>query len=257
MSQSIKTMPQSKAEMSKHMKAGDLIWKLGQHPALPEKVLSPLGLMEIFINEVCINGHVRPDKNGCIEICYTPQNYKKYKKEFEEEFSNYSSEELKIEKSLIHAEVPYRKVYGYSWNADHIEYSGNLSFMVFIGKNMKLWHEPMRWAHLSGVSGYGCSFEEMILDIGKKFYKIFGDFTEEDFLSRSEKSNHKKEKNYLRIDGKKQGHFLPFKIIPNLKYKEIYPSESNRRWIKWFSETPYGKKHWGDTLKDVLAGKSL
>ena len=44
-------------------------------------------------------------------------------------------------------------------------------------------------------------------------------------------------------------------LISNPEYIHVYPGEINRRWVKWFAQTSYGKKNWKNELKAVLSGK--
>jgi hypothetical protein len=242
---------QPKYVMDRHLKAQETLVKLAQHPAIADH--SVLDLMYIDIAQVCRNGHEKPFKKDCIEVQYTPENYKKYKAEFDAEFKEYSPEELKREKLLIRAEVPYEKVYGYSWKADHIEYWGEISILIFVGKNLDLWHDSKKWQRFSGVSATGRTFEEMITNLGKKFFKIHGKYIDEDFLTTAEKKNHRKEQPFLFIPVKHE-RLKASRMVHNPKFKTIFGSEINRRWVKWFAKTAYAKERFG-SLRATLSGK--
>ena len=241
-------IPQSKAEMQRHLKARDMIYDLSCHPALPDSVFTLFQLMTIEIVQVCKHGHVKPMK-GCLEIRNTPKNYKKYKEEFDKEFKEYTPEELDREYALIHARVPYKKIYGEPWKPDHIEYWGEISFCVFIGKDYKKWHDQTCWDAYAGIETGGRSFEEMIIKLGRKFFKTFGKFNDEDFLTAEEKENHQKEGCFLTKPIKKRGSFLGSYLLSNPKYKQVYASEINRRWAKWYFKTEDCKKKWGTSFK--------
>jgi hypothetical protein len=240
---------QTKAEMQKHLKARDMIYDLARHPALPDSIFSLFRLMTIDIVQVCKHGYSEPMK-GCLEIFNTPQNRKKYKEEFDKEFKEYTSEELKQEDTLIRADVPYEKIYGEPWKPDHIEYWGELSFCVFIGKDFKNWHVQTNWDMYSAVETGGRSFEDMIINIGRNFFKTFGKFSEEDFLTPAEKENHAKEKVFFFRPAK-----LGSYLVRNPKYKRVEASEINRRWAKWYVKTEDCKKKWESSFKDIIAGK--
>lgn len=242
-----------KKEISNHLKARNMLYALSEHPAICSIIFNPLGQMNIDIELVCKNGYIKPLK-GLLKIYYTPENYKKYKKEFDKEFKKYTEDELEKEKKLIQTDVSYKKIFGYSWKPDHIEYWGELNFEMFVGKDLKKWHDNHRWRSFSGVSASGRTFEEMIVKLGSKFFKTHGKFIEEDFYTTEEKKNHNKERPFYI---KKEKRCTYYKMIPNLRYKRIEISDINRRWVKWFSDTSYGKKQWGDTLKDILSGKDI
>jgi hypothetical protein len=243
--------PQSKAEMQKHLKARNTIYDLSEHPALPSSIFSLLRLMTIDIVQVCKHGYTEPIK-GCLEIRNTPRNYKKYKDEFDKEFKEYTPKELDREYALIRADVPYKKIYGEEWKPDHIEYWGDLSFCIFLGKDYDMWHNPLCWDPYMGISASGRTFEEMIVNLGRKFFKIYGKFNENNFLTTAEKENHAKEKCfYTKPTEDKRGSYL----LQNSKYKRVLPSEINRRWVKWYAKTEDCKKKWG-SFKDIIAGKN-
>ena len=242
----------SKAEMQRHLKARDTIYQLSCHPALPDSVFTLFRLITIDIVQVCKHGHMEPMK-GCLEIFNTPQNRKKYKEEFEKEFKEYTTKELKREYALIRASVPYKKIYGESWKPDHIEYWGDLLFCVFIGKDFKKWHDHTCWDMYAGVETGGRSFEEMMINLGREFFKTFGKFNTEDFLTPEEKENHKKEKSFI-LKPAKRGPYSGSYLLRNSKHKQILAPEINRRWLKWYAKTEDCKKKWG-TFKNILAGK--
>jgi hypothetical protein len=237
--------------MKKHLEARNTLYKLAQHPALPETIFSILQLMSIDIVQVCKNRHTKPHR-GLVQVYYTPANYKKYRQEFDNEFKEYTKEELEKELLFVRADVPYKKIYGEHWTPDHIEYWGELSFVLFTGKDFGKWHDPHNWTHCSGVSASGRSFEDMVVLLGKKFFSAHGKFDSEDFLTTAEKENHEKEEVFFT-----KPHKNGSELVSNPKYKSVYAAELNRRWVKWFSTTEYGKKQWGSTLRDVLQGREV
>ena len=245
---------QSKADMQRHLKARDTIYQLSSHPALADTFFTLFGLITIDIEQVCKHGHIRPMK-GCIQISNTPQNYKKYKKEFDKEFKEYTKEELDLEGKLIRADVPYEKVYGEPWAPDHVEYWGDLTFCVFLGKNFKNWHERSCWERYAGTTASGRSFEDMMIKLGRNFFKTYGKFTDEDFLTPEEKENHTKEKIFFFRPIKKRGRFKTSRLVRNRKYKRVETSEINRRWLKWYAMTEDSKR-WGSSIEEILSGKN-
>lgn len=245
---------QSKNEMSCHLKVQKMLYTLYEHPAICNIIFDPLKLLELDIVQVCKNGYIKPC-DGFIEIYYTPENYKRYKKEFDNEFKEYTEEELKREKKLIRVGVPYKKIFGYSWKPDHIEYWGELNFVIYVGKDLKKWRENYRWHHFFGASASGQTFEEMIVKLGRQFLKYYGKFTKEDFYTPEEKKNHENEWPFLDSKPIKGSSYR--RMVSNPSYKRIEASDINRRWVKWLSGTAYGKKQWGETLKDILSGKDI
>ena len=250
----IPSVPLPRYEMTKHLKARETLYNLSLHPAIPDVIPGGLlSLIDIDISLVCKNGYTEPFRDGCIEIHFTLKNYKKYKEEFDKEFKEYTSEELKREKVHIRVDVPYKKVYGYPWKANHIEYWGEICFMLFSGKIFKIWHHSKDWQRCSGVSASGRTFEEMVVNLGEKFFKKFGKFTNDDFLTKAEKRNYKKEPPFFFVPVEHKKHKAS-RMVSNPKHKTIYVSEINRRWALWFSKTPFGKKHWDETIRDAIAG---
>ena len=245
-------VPKSSDEL--HLKAQKMLWFLEQHPALGAPIQKVQSFLDVFITQVCKNGYTELMR-GKIDLKYTPQRYKQFKAEFDKEFKNYTEEELKTQKPIIYIDVPYEKVYGEKWAPDHIEYWGELSFSAFMGKDFKTELDYKKWQTLSGVEASGRSYQELVVNIGEKFKQIFGNFNSSKFLTPEERKNNKEQDLFL---------FLPFKGKKNMsqmkrnpEYIHVGPAELNRRWLVWFSKTPYCKKHWAPTVKSILSGKAF
>jgi hypothetical protein len=234
-----------------HEKARETIWFLDSHPALGCQVFGIFSLLDVQIEKVDKRGRLEPFK-GVEDVFWNKKNYKKFKKEFDEEFKNCSPEELEY-KPLITIQVPYEKIYGEKWSFDHIEYWGELSFTAFPGKKFIGDADIKKWVHLAGVETGGRSFQELIINIGIEFKKKFGNFSGEDFLTAAEKKNNKEEEIFLFKKATANANI----ITRNPKYNHIGPGELNRRWWKWFAKTPLCKKQWGDTAKIILSGKEF
>ena len=248
-----KSLPtQTKAEMAMHLKAQEMIIRFERHPTMPP--LSSLwNSLDFSIQQVCKRGWMEPFR-GMVDVSKTPANYKKYKDLFDKEMEEeYTGEELELGDSFVTIEVPYKEVYGEDWKPDHIEYWGDTTFKVFIGKDFDKDWDMKNWDNYAGVSASGRTFEEMIVNLGKKFFKTFGDFTESDFLTAAEKKNHEK---YMPFYFKKCEDDRFSTMETNKKFKRVSAAEINRRWVKWFAGTEYGKENWGNDLKKILAGKN-
>jgi len=197
--------------------------------------------------EVCKRGYSHLH-DGMIDLRYNAENYKKYKALFDEELKD----EPEI-MEFVRVSVPYKEHYGEPWKFDHVEYWGEMTFTMFMGKNFRRFHDPRYWEKCSGVEASGRSFEEMVINIAKDFKKVFGDFNSEDFLTKEEKENHKKERPFFFVKSKEHPKCSTMKN--NKKYKRIDDSEINRRWVKWFAGTPYAKKNWESLCAEIISGK--
>jgi hypothetical protein len=232
--------------MNLHQKARSVIYAIDNHPATGSPIKQFLGSAVIDIMDLCSRGHVRPT-DGKIEIRYTPENYVLYSKEFNKEFKEYSEKELKIYRKLTTIWIPYKKLYGEPWKFDHVEYWGELNFTIFRGKDPKKWIKTSDWETYDGVYASGKTFEEMVVKLGKKYFRTFGKFSEKDFLTEKEKSNHATTKAFLPSPRSRPGIYV---TVRNPKYIEISPAEINLRWATWFANTPYGKKKWPELLSN-------
>jgi hypothetical protein len=101
--------------------------------------------------------------------------------------------------------------------------------MIFFGKDMNRWYDRDQWERFDASGAVGNSFEEMIVNLGNKFFKHFGNFTSEDFLTPAEKRNHEKQRPFLSVPGKYEN---SSEMVSNSKYKTVLASEINRRWVK-------------------------
>jgi hypothetical protein len=236
----------------KHLKAQSMLWFFYCHPALESPIHGPFELLSIEISNVCKNGYTNPMK-GMVNLYYTPERYKKFKAEFDKEFKECSEFELKC-KSLISIDIPYEKLYGEKWCSDHIEYWGSLSPLIFLGKDFKDQYNYKKWQRYSGVEAKGSNFEELIINLGTKFKKIFGDYNKDDFLTPKETKNNKGKPPFIFKEVKDS------KIVgriskKNPEYINLSESEINRRWLMWFSKTPYCKKNWPKIIEKTTKVK--
>jgi hypothetical protein len=220
------------------------------HPALGGACFDLHSNLWYSVQEVCKRGFCRLH-DGEIDIHYTPENYKRYKELFDEEMK----ELPEIEKKLARVSIPYETHFGEPWTFDHVEYWGELGFKMFIGNDFNKYFDRDKWGGYCGIETSGRSFEELIINVSKKFKEAFGDFSEDDFLTKKEKDNHKKEWPFVFIPVEDKKHPGCSEMKHNKKHIDVNSSEINRRWVKWFVKTPYGKKHWKENCEKILAGK--
>jgi hypothetical protein len=232
----------------KHIEAQKMLWFFYCHPALECPIYDPFGLLSIGIDNVCKNGYTNPTK-GMVSLYYTPERYKKFKVEFDKEFKECSELELKY-KPLISISISYEKLYGEKWHPDHIEYWGSLSPIIFLGKDFKDQYNYKKWQRYSGVEANGSNFEELIINLGTKFKKIFGDYNRDDFLTPKEIKNNKGKMPFI-FEEVKDRKLIGRISKKNPEYISLSTSEINRRWLVWFSKTSYCKKNWPAIMKDV------
>jgi len=222
----------------KQIKARNGIWFLQSHPALREWNNF---LIDFTIETTCKRGHTQFAKKD-VQIFSSSKYAEKFRKEFEREYKKYSEEELKTQKALISISVPYKKLFGEEWKFEHIEYWSDLCFFVAMSTDITKDLEPSNWQNCSGVETSGRTFEDMIINTTKKFKKIFGNFSSDDFLTKKEKQNHKEQMPFLFKKIKENPKTST--MVKNKKYIPVSKGELNRRWLKWFMKTEYYKKHW-------------
>jgi len=245
--------------------ARDAIEFLGEHPAIAPDALFGRALY-FSIQDVCKRGYDRIVADLGVDIWPSSKHADKFKAEFEKEYKELEEsykdcpkdKMLKIEKRLAKISVPYKKLYGEPWKYDHTEYWGEMSFFIYHGKPKDWMKErslsnPYSWQAYGGLDmDFGArTFEELLIRMARKFKRQFGDFKADDFLTKKEKENHRKEESFFRI---KLGKRPMYRLKRNPKYIEVGPAELNHRWAKWYLTTPYGKEHWGDSeeLRKIL-----
>ncbi|MEM4260874.1 MAG: hypothetical protein QXG00_06560 [Candidatus Woesearchaeota archaeon] len=223
----------------------DIAWRLECHPAIPMVVGNFNQHLWYSLQGVCKHGYTEWVKKEGVAVWYNEKNYKKYKKLFDKEMKKYTDEELEKEKRLIRIYVPYKEMFGEPWKFDHAEYWGELSFYVYNKTDVKSRDKAFdrkNWCAYEGVNASGNSFEELIINIGKKFLKTFGNKIYDDYLTKEEKLNHKKQSPFLF--NKKTPDGKGFYMDNNPKYIYVTEAEINRRWLQDFIKTDYCKKHW-------------
>jgi hypothetical protein len=226
------------------LKARDALWFLECHPASGEDVFN---LISFSIQKVCKRGYDEIAKRG-VQIRQSSKFAKRYKDELKKEVDEFIKEHPKAfecEKHFISIDVPYKELFGEEWKFDRTEYWGNVSFKVFMGslKEKNAWMKQENWTSFEGFPAYTRTFEEMIIEFAKQFKKNLGDFCSEDFLTKTEKENHKKERVFV-FAGERS-------MKSNKKYIHVDRAELNRRWLKWFLKTEYCKKNWNDTFEKL------
>jgi hypothetical protein len=219
---------------NKTLKAGDMLNKLRNHPALNSPFDSFASLFYFDIVEICKRGRVEGD----ICLWYNAENYIRFKKYFDDEFKEYTDDQLKIERYLIRINVPYEEYFGEIWEFNKTEYWGEISFLKFIGKIEEKNYSQDDWERHHGVEVFGDSFEDLIINLGNEFFNYFGYFEEDFFLTDEERENHH--------------NILPFNLgsnnILNKDYIFVKDSDINSRWFKWFLGTDYGKKYYNNDI---------
>jgi len=225
------------------IKASDAICFLEEHPAIGP-MFDVFQALRFSINPVCKRSYLECAKSG-VTIRLSSKHAKRFKKEFEKELKEYTEEELKTCKPLVSIKVPYKDLFGEEWKFDHIEYWADMVFYKFEGKKEE-YMDQKKWTAIEAIRCIPASrtFEEMIVKVARQFKKIYGDFDCDDFLTKREKQNHKKEMAMLLVDkattpaGNKISH-----MISNPKYIKVTYGEINQRWFKWFKTTDYYKKN--------------
>ena len=158
------------------------------------------------------------------------------------------------ERRLFYVDLPYKTVFGHRWKFDHIEYWGELDFHMYAGKIAD--SKPKGkgyWGAFHGVECKGRTFEEMTVSVAAKARKVFGSFDSDSFHTSMEKRLMKRHEPILEKARTATG----VRIVPNPKYPSISDELLNRRWVKWFSKTNYGRKHWKKDIALVLKGKDI
>jgi len=219
---------------------------LATHPALggADRQGEPL---YYSIQEVCKRGI---NEIGPISVWNTPANRKKFEKDFNKKFSK----ETLAKDKYCYIYKNYKQVYGEKWEFDHIEYWWETSFYVFQGsveRDSNDWMDYKNWQGYCHGEGGTLTIEEAYIAAAKFAKETLGDFGNYDsFYTEAEKENHKKQdafnfkksdKSIVGINGKKE----PCRIMEhNKKYLWVSNGMENRRWLKWFVDTPFCKKNW-------------
>jgi len=206
------------------------------------------------IQEVCKRGIT---ELGPIAVWNTSANRKKFPKEF--------SKYPKKDKYLC-IYKPYKEVYGEEWKFDHVEFWWETSISIFMGSveaNNNEWADYTKWEHYAHGEGGALTIEQCLIDAAKFTKETLGDFGFYSFITKAEEENNRKHPPFvLDNNGTKKEIINPFtgkvvktvSMINNDKHISINSGMRNRRWLKWFMNTPYYKKHWGGEkeLKELV-----
>ena len=248
---------------------------LDGHPALGGYTFDLFDHIVFSIQEVCKRNICKGSKTF-YQLYYSDKEAKKdiFKKEFEKEFKEIDDDFNKFAKTtndkaklkerkksdvfdrkIACIYTTYEKVYGEKWEFDHIEYWGEIDFTVFMGKitdNIKIYSDRNNWGNFNGISVGASTFEEMIIKLANGFKKIYGNFNSEDFYTKREIDNNKKESIFSNKKIVDDIGRTMYRMIDNKKYIDVNDAMLNRRWLKWFDKTSYCKKNWDNEFKKIL-----
>lgn len=216
-----------------------MMWKLECHPALPSTRFSPQLSIWYSLQEVCKRGY-SPGAKQEVSVWYNKENYKKYKSLFDKEIKKYPNEDL----TFTRIRLPYKDVYGEPWKFDHVEYWGEMTFYVYKEKTFKDWFKQEAWDPCCGPECSALSYEELIIKLGHLFFKDYGSKLDTDYLTDKERKNHDKYWPFITTPCKGKKNVGYSRLDRNPKYIEVNEAELNRRWLKWYVNTPHGLKYW-------------
>lgn len=219
---------------------------LNFHPAVTSGAVGGFLQSQMFwFLPLCEN-----EKDGTVvSIFANSPEAKRFKKEFQKDAEQTKKDEkglprkLRMPKSLQVIYMPYKKVYGKEWKFDHVKYYCEISFCVFLGEltNKLDTHYEHKWGRYGGISVKADTFEDLIIECAKEVKEKYGDFSWDSFYTEKEKRNHKKHRPFVFKKSKYPG---CRESIFNPKYINVSDGLKNLRWLKWFIQTPYAKKHW-------------
>jgi hypothetical protein len=200
-------------------------------------------LLWYSVQEVCSRGYSMYNKDETLSIHYNEENYKRYKKEFDRELKHYKKDD--ITRNLCTVDIPYERHFGEKWKFDHIEWWGEMSFVLFKGKDfINNYFKVEEWERYQGIECSGKSFEQLIINTANKFKEAFGDVSEDAFLSKEEKQNHKKFRPFYFVKLKDKKYKGCSEMKTNEKYMHINSAMLNLRWKEVFLNSDYCKKNY-------------
>jgi len=215
----------------------DLKWKVERHPA-KSPFYNADGVIEWALTEVCKHG--RSDVSDVL-VFYTKSSYRKYKDLFDEEKKECGDTDWRF----IRIYVPYERFFGHPWKFDHVEYWGEIPFSVFTGKiTKKPSYNFKEWCSCQLHSCSDRTFEGLCIKLYREFLRRMGRFECDDFLTKEERENHRT----TPIFTKK----VERRYKSNPTYIHVSDEVYNRRWLKWFLKTPYGKKNWASSFESLI-----
>ena len=171
---------------------------------------------------------------------------------------------LRFDKDEDYIYVNHQELYGEPWKYDHMRYYYEASFCLYMGKMHKQYtYDPewyKNWHRYQGIHGYGSTFEEALTKCANEVKEYFGVFDNSDsLLTSKENNNHnryspfyfKRSKTIIHnpISGKDE---KTVEMKHNKMYIDVTPEMINRRWLKWFAETPYCRKNWKNEFDKLI-----
>lgn len=221
------------------------------HPAAPSIVFPATDLVSYSLQEVCKMGYSETAKEG-ISVACTPKNiakYPQYRKEFEAELAEYKKEDPF--KHLARIEIPYKDVFGEPWKFDHVEYWGEICFVLYRDSDLSKYINRLSWEICYCFGASGRSYEEMMIRLIRGFKKKLGECRDSNFYTE-------REKKYEQV---RRGMDIKERIKRINRSRNTMPHRNpaviNRRWMAEFLKTAYCQQTWIDTVKELLNKKVM
>lgn len=216
---------------------------LRDHPGVNNDLLgdSLFDGLWFYMAKCCKRGKAESCKKS-MQIYRGEKNWHKFKDRFDKE------KESDEDTDFQHISVTYEEYYGEPWVFDHVEYWYETTFSVFQGDPFddRQYMEYKNWGRYAGPEGGANTFEDMLIQCERKVRRAFGSFNHLDKrLYLPEELNNNKSNRMFSLkkitSGKNKN---GSELIREDEYVDVNDGLLNLRWLKWFVETDYCKKHW-------------
>jgi hypothetical protein len=217
---------------------------LNNHPAIVNDLRDTfLSASAFWISNCSKEGETEKDPISIINI--NDEYYSHVKNKTQADIDDYERFKSKFKKGDSRIYVNYEEYYGKKWKFDHVKYSVDVTFTVFMGDFKKKDYDKfsMRsWQSYQGFWVSGKSFDEMIKKAYDKTLERYGNFNiwSDDMMTDAEIKNNKKEKVFFLKPYKGKGGGK--ELITNDKHYHLNNPVFNRRWLKWFFTTEECRK---------------
>lgn len=173
--------------------------------------------------------------------------WERFKKKFERE---YKDDDQPLEYQNIC--VSYKEFYNEPWVFDHIEYRYETTFFVYDGDPYDeiACMDYKNWSRHSGDHSGANTFEDMLIKQAKTTRKLYGSFSNDDFITKTEQNNHSKNRMFTGDFLREENGIKSANFDPNPEYLNVTTGMLNLRWLKWFMTTDYCKKEYDFSMKE-------
>ena len=241
-------IPNIQSDQKKRINAMNALDFMRNHPSFNPEILGD-SLFDgnwFYMSKCCKRGKSESSRRF-MTVYRGQKGWKKFKDKFDREYKD-SDEPLEYQNIC----VSYKEFYNEPWVFDHVEYWYETTFFVYDGDpyDKLACMDYKNWSRHSGDRGGANTFEDALIKQARTMRKLYGSFSHDDFITKTELNNHSKNRMFNDDFLREENGIRSINCEPNPEYLNVTNGMLNLRWLKWFMTTEYCKKEYDFSMEE-------